>query len=304
LRFKPDVIFTFEVFFTCIPMVVSKFLHLPYIVFVNGDTEDFKIQGMPRFLLFFIDLIRNINFRFSDKIITINETLKKILIDKYNINPRRISIVNNGVDIDVFRPLDKREICNGLGLDSQTLYIGFLGGIFPWHGLDNLIRSASIVSEKHPEVKFIIAGHGPNRENLIRLTEELKIKEKFIFYNSIPFDSVPKYMNIFDIAVLFFVPVRRNMGNPIKLYEYLACGKPIIASNIAGYGKFVEKFRVGIAVDSNNPSSISEAIIRLLEDEELRDRYATNAREVVLNNFTWSHTAERIEEYINEAITK
>jgi len=303
IKFKPDIILTFEVFFTCVPMVVAKIFHLPYIVFVNGDTEDFKLQNYPGFILLLIDLLRNINFKFSDKIITVTETLKDILSSKYKISPDKISIVNNGIDPEVFKPLDKTNVCKDLNLDSQKFYVGFLGGLFPWHGLDKLVKSAPTVLEKYPQVKFIIAGHGPEEDKLITLVEELGLIESFIFYKEIPFDLVPKYLNIFDICILFFASIRKNMGNPIKLYEYLACGKPVIASNLPEYGLFLEKIEAGIAVDSNNPSSIAEALIKITEDRPLREKMSINAREVVVNNFTWHHTVLEIEKYMKEVIS-
>lgn len=298
LNFKPDCLLTYEIFFSPAPLIISKIFSLPYILFINGGLEDFKLHGCPRSVLRYIEILRKINIRSAYRIITVTQSLKEELSKDYGVMPEKITVVNNGVDTTEFKPMDKRDCCRQLGLNSDIRYVGFLGGIYQWHGLENLVKSANYVVKEYPNVKYIIAGHGPMREVLIDLTKQLDIYDYFLFPGEIPFESVPVWMNSFDIGVIFFKQVRKNQGNPIKLYEYLACGKPVIASKVQGYGDFVERTGAGISVNSESPENISSAIIRLLKNPDLINKMGTLAREIVTREYTWTKTAKNVEEVL------
>jgi len=293
-KFRPDIVLTYEIFLSFVPLLVAKIFSLPYVMFVNGDTEDFKLQGMPGFILGAIELIRKINFGFCDTIFTVTENLRGMLIKKYNYPGNKIIIVNNGVDTDFFKPMDKGGACKSVGLDPNYFYVGFLGGIWPWHGLDLLIESAPLVLKAMPEIKFVIAGHGPDKSKLNNLIKGMGIEKSFLVRDEVDFDKVPAYINAFDVCIVFFKPVRKNQGSPIKLFEYLACGKPVIATNIENYGLLLEKYGGGISVNSEDPARVAEAILKLAQDEKLRQRTGEDARKAAVVNFSWRKVAESV----------
>lgn len=293
--FKPDIIFTYEIFSSFIPMLVAKIFSLPYVVFVNGDTEDFRLQHFPLPLLWMIEFIRRFNLEFCDGVVTVTEGLKDALVKKYKFPVDKIIVVNNGVDSDYFRPLGRNEVLAKLGFDRSNFYIGFLGGMWPWHGLDLLIKSAPLILAKIPNARFILAGHGPERETLISLIREMKLEQYFILKGEIAFKEVVQVINSFDAGILFFKPVRKNPGCPIKLFEYLACGKPVIATDIDNYGRLLENYSAGIAVNSDDPATIAKAIIKLAQDEKLRQQMGEAARGIAVKQFSWRSTAQAIE---------
>ncbi|MBN3038763.1 MAG: glycosyltransferase family 4 protein [Candidatus Omnitrophica bacterium] len=304
LVFKPDIILTYEIFFSFTPLAIAKIIGRPHVLFVNGDIEDFKIKNYPGPALFFIDTLRKINLKFSTRIITVSEQLKEMICDKYQILSEKIDLVHNGVDITEFKPMDRNTACKKLGLNADTFHIGFLGGLFSWHGLDCLVRSAPLVLSRYPKTKFIIAGHGPMKEKLISLAEESKVKESFIFTAQVPFDLVPFYINSFDICIVFFKPVRKNSGNPVKMFEYLACAKPIVASKQGGYGDFVEELQAGQGVDIFNQKEVAQAIISLKENEQLRADMAERARKAAVDKYSWDKVVQMLEDVFSKLISK
>lgn len=295
LRFRPERILVYEIFFSPIPLIISRIFNLPCVVFVNGGIEDFKFRGWLKIVLWYLKFLRPINLASADKIITVTDELKKDISDDYNIPSEKIVVVNNGVDPEEFRPRDRQDCCQSLGLGSAYKYVGFLGGIYSWHGLDNLLKSAPRVIKEFPEAKFIIAGDGPLRESLIELARGINISEYLIFPGKVPFELVPVWMNVFDVAVVFFKPVRKNQGNPIKLYEYLACQRPVITSKVKGYGDFVERLGAGLAVDSDNPREIAEGVIKLLGDDSLRKKISLAGRGVIAGEYSWISSAKAVE---------
>ncbi|MFZ5799797.1 MAG: glycosyltransferase, partial [Candidatus Omnitrophota bacterium] len=127
------------------------------------------------------------------------------------------------------------------------------------------------------------------------LIEQWGLKPYFSVEGEIEFGKVPQFINGLDVAILFFKPVRKNPGNPLKLFEYLACGKPVIATDIENYGRLLEHHSAGLAVDSENPVSVAEAILRLARDQELYRRMSAQARQVAVGRFSWKNTALTIE---------
>ncbi|MFC1631626.1 glycosyltransferase family 4 protein [Candidatus Omnitrophota bacterium] len=301
LRFKPDVILVHELFFSCAPTIVALLLRRPYFMLVDGDIEDFIVHHYPRPIIAWLNLLRWINFKFTKGVITVSMALQKILVERYGIPQEKMILINNGADPDVFRPMEKATVCRSLGFKPDVFYVGFLGGLFSWHGLESLIKSMPLVLSRHPEVKFIIAGHGPMETGLRRQAEELNLTKSLIFTGAVPFDLAPQYMNIFDICLVFFNPIRKNPGNPIKLFEYLGCGKPVITSKQGGYGEIVERINAGLGVDFQNPQKLAEAIITLIENDQLRKKMGDNGRQAVVQEFNWGATARMLEEYFIQA---
>ena len=165
-----------------------------------------------------------------------------------------------------------------------------------------MVKSAPLVVKALPNVRLILAGYGPEKEKLVNLIKDMRLEEFFIIKEEVEFNRVPVYINVFDIAILFFKPIRRNRGNPIKLFEYLACGKPVIATDIENYGKLLERYSAGIAVDSENPRAVAEAIILLAGDGALRKQMGERARQTALSEFTWQKTAQTIERLLKEQL--
>ncbi|MFZ5800389.1 MAG: glycosyltransferase family 4 protein, partial [Candidatus Omnitrophota bacterium] len=145
---QPDCLLIFEIFSSCAPMLAAKILSLPYAVFVNGDIEDFRLQKFPSIVIWFLERMRHINFIGCKRVFTVSPVLRDSLIKKYAFFPERITVVSNGVDTDLFKPLDRNEALRTLGRSPDYFYIGFVGGMWPWHGLEFLIKSAPAVLEK------------------------------------------------------------------------------------------------------------------------------------------------------------
>ena len=297
LEFKPDVILFYEVNFTCIPLFIAKILRLPFVLFVNGlGNEELALTNAPSLILKLLNFFQAINVRFSNRIITVTSVLKNYLSQRYKINPKKIDLIQNAVDAEVFHPMDKQVAQKKIGLKTGNYYVGFVGGLFLWRGLDVWLKSLPRILEVYANTKYVLVGTGKEKPELIRLVNDLGLSAKIIFIDRIKFEQAPFYISAFDICTIFFKPVRLDCGNPIKLYEYLACGRAVLASNVLGYGDFVEGLGAGISVDSRNSTSIAEATIRLLNDENLRYQMGKQGRMAILQGHTWDIRAKTLED--------
>ena len=180
-----------------------------------------------------------------------------------------------------------------------------MGNLAPWQGVEYLIRSAPLIIEEVPKTKFLIVGDGIMREKLESIVRELKLGEKFIFTGRVPYEKVPIFINISDVCVCpspvnsYF---RISGGSSLKIFEYLACGKPVVTGNIRGDGDLVVNSGSGFAVMSEDYAELAGAIIKLLKNEKLRLQMGENGRKTIVKYHSWERIAKKIVEIFEKII--
>jgi len=274
-------------------IVFSKILRVPVFTEINGlPLEEGKLNNRSIFRLFFIRLTFFTYLKFSNRIVTVTEGIKKELLKKYKVSPSKIKVVPNGANTSLFRPVSTLKCRRELRLKEGFFYICFVGNIVYWQGLDYLVKSAPLILKKIPNVKFLIVGDGPTKEDLLRLVKQENLTKNFIFINSVPYRDVPKYINASDICVLYKIPMKSGFS-PLKLYEYMACKKPVVATDTKGL-EIVKENNTGLLVAPQNSTKLAEAIITLLKDEELRKKMGENGRNLVVKNYSWNASVKKI----------
>jgi glycosyltransferase involved in cell wall biosynthesis len=235
---------------------------------------------------------------FSDRIIAVTPGIKANLEKNYNIPGEKIVVVSNGANTSLFKPL-KQETCRKeLGLDLEIPYICFVGNLAPWQGVEYLVKAAPSILCRFPECRFLIVGDGVMKDDLFKLCSELGVEDRFIFTGVIAYDRVPLYVNASDTCTAPFIFARNaKIGlSPLKLYEYMACGKPVVASNISGVSDVLEASGGGIPVLPENPVALSEGILKLLENPELRMKLGSKGLSYVTENYSWYSVAKKVNE--------
>ena len=134
------------------------------------------------------------------------------------------------------------------------------------------------------------------KDKLLEITSRLGLSDKFTFTGRIPYERVPLYINAADVCVAPFIKERNSkIGlSALKTYEYLACGKPIVASSISGVKDLIESSGGGISVTPENPDELATAVVRLLSNENTRALMGENGRRYVVENHSWDGVARNI----------
>jgi len=234
---------------------------------------------------------------FSDKIIAVTPGIKANLEKIYNIPGGKIVVVSNGANTSLFKPL-KQETCKKeLGLDAEISYVSFVGNFAPWQGVEYLVKAAPFILSQFPKCRFLIVGDGIMKNELIKLSRELGVEDRFIFTGVVEYFRVPLYINASDACVAPFIFARNaKIGlSPLKLYEYMACGKPVVASGIDGVSDILEASEGGISVIPENPSALAEAILKLLENPNLRIKMGSKGLRYVTENCSWYSVAKQVD---------
>jgi len=235
---------------------------------------------------------------FSDRIIAVTPGIKTNLEKIYKIPGEKIVVVSNGANTSLFKPLEQETCRKGLGLDLEIPYICFVGNLAPWQGVEYLVKAAPSILSRFPDCRFLIIGDGVMKDNLFKLCREIGVEDRFIFTGVVAYDRVPLYINASDTCTAPFIFARNaKIGlSPLKLYEYMACGKPVVASNISGVSDVLEASGGGIPVLPENPDALAEGILKLLENPDLRTKLGSKGLSYVTENYSWYSVAEKVNE--------
>ena len=172
------------------------------------------------------------------------------------------------------------------------------------YGIEYLIKAFKILSDKYPELplKLLIVGGGSLETELKNLAKELGIWNKTIFTGKVPFEEVPVYHNMLSVSVSVSVSESESFG--VAVVEAMACGKPVVVSNVGGLPEVVEDGKTGFVVPPKNPEKTAEAIERLVLDKDLRKNMGQAARDRVINLYNWDNCVDRMIKIYDEAISR
>lgn len=305
---KFDMIYCRHPAFGIFSLIFKKIKGYPVVYEVNGIRENSQNKANEHLKKFDIDNsaakigfgtgklavnIDNYVARSSDAIIAVTPKIASYIHERCRVPYDKLYVINNGANADLFKPIDINVCRNDLKFDKNRLYVCFVGSISPWHGIEYIIQAASNILEKERDVKFVIVGDGPLKNQYEKMVKNKGIEDSFIFVGEVPYNKVPLYINASDICIAPFTKaIGEHIGlSPLKIYEYLSCGKPVITSRFPDLD-FIGKAHCGILTEPENVSEIENALIKLLESNELRSNMGTNGRTYVLENHTWKNVAK------------
>jgi len=224
-------------------------------------------------------------------IIAPTEKEKKELIRYYGASSRKISVVPCGVNLEQFKILDKAQARQHLSFDNDKIII-FVGRIDPLKGIDKLIRALSYL--RHiPRLKLMVIG-GDKRiqheiEQLQELAFNLKIQDSVTFLGLVKHEQLPYFYNAADACV---VPSYYESSGLVAL-ESLACGTPVVATNVGNHKSVILQGETGYVIRDNNPRHLAYTIALLLS-RSIPDRKPASSIRASVSKFSWSHIAEAI----------
>ncbi len=221
---------------------------------------------------------------FLNKFVGVSEELTKYLKNTVGIKEKKLLTVINGVDTDIFRPINgiyKKELRTTLGIASDEKVIGTVCRLEPVKNISLLIESMRHIIEKNPDCKLIIVGDGREKEKLIKLTKELHLSKNIKFLGER--SDIDKIMGIFDIFVLPSL----SEGTSMTILEAMASGLPVIASEVGGNTKLVKDSKNGFLFPLNKPNLLIQRVIDLLTDNEKLETMGLKSRQIAVENFSF-----------------
>jgi glycosyltransferase involved in cell wall biosynthesis len=199
----------------------------------------------------------------------------------------RIHVVPNGVNPDRFS-LKFRQC------DTETFTVGFVGSLKPWHGLTNLVEAFALLHQRYPEARLLIVGEGPEQQRLVEDLSRRGLSGVTHLTGAIPPSEVPPFLACMDAAVAPYPRLSRFYFSPLKVYEYMAAGLPVVASRLGQLEGLIQDGINGLLCPAGDAVALSAALGLLREEPQLRRRLGEAARASVLRHHTWKAVVSRI----------
>jgi glycosyltransferase involved in cell wall biosynthesis len=303
LRVRPHAIYQRHTAFNCTGAVLSRVLRVPLVLeFNSSELWKGRYWGGLR-LARIAALVERINLRAADRIIVVSEVLRQQLVAG-GVSRQRVVVNPNGVNPHQFRPhAGGTHVRRRLGLGS-TLVVGFSGTFGAWHGIPTLAEVLPTVLRARPAVRWLLIGDGPLRNLVDDAVESHGVNARVCRTGLVPHKDMPAYLAACDVLVS---PHGRQadggefFGSPTKLFEYMAAGRPIVASAVGQIADVLVDEQSALLVPPDDPEGLCRAIVRLVDDACLRVRLGLAARDAAEERHTWRQNAERIVDCLRQS---
>lgn len=287
-RHRPDVLYERYNSFLLAGRWLARQTGLPFLSEVNAPlTDERKAHGS----LALDGLARACDrrvWRAADYVLPVTDVLADY-IRAEGVPDSRIRVIANGVDADIFHPaLDGSTARAALGLSAQTLLLGFVGFFRPWHGLDRVVGALP----RLPHAHLLVVGDGENRAELEAQAAELGVADRLTLTGFVNRDRIAPYVAAFDIALQ---PAVVAYASPLKLFEYMALGKAIVAPDQRNIREVLSDGEDAVLVPPDDPQAFADAVEALAGESDRRARLgAAAAAKIRDEGRTWLGNAETI----------
>jgi colanic acid biosynthesis glycosyl transferase WcaI len=230
-------------------------------------------------------------YRRADRLVVVTPAFEDHLILHWNVPPAKISVVENGVETDVFRPEPAAAgLRKQLKLEERFIicYIGTMGNA---HGLETLIAAAENLQTALPGALFLLIGEGAEKERIVKLAA-IRGLNNIQFLAQQPREQIPLYVSAADVCLVI---LRKSelfkTVIPTKLLEYMACERPVIVAVDGHSRQIIEEAGAGIFVEPENSEALVKAILDMVKEPERRREMGASGRQFILNKFSREETA-------------
>ncbi|KPV40024.1 group 1 glycosyl transferase [Thiohalorhabdus denitrificans] len=291
LRWRPDFVYERYALFGVAGRLAAGIFRVPFILEVNAPlSQEMKDHGG----LVFQGLARRVEDRLcagATRTVVVSAAMRDLFVRR-GLPEERFLVVPNGVDRERFHPgVDGEAVRRELGLEDRFV-IGFVGWIRPWHGVHDLVEAFARVVAQRKDAALLLVGDGPAVPELRARAAELGLADRVVFTGAVAREAVPGHVAAMDVAVQ---PDVTPYASPIKLFEYLATGRPVVAPDRPNIAEVVGDGRQGLLFRPGNVEELAAQLTRLALDPGLRNALSMRAaRAVEEQGFHWEANARRV----------
>ena len=240
----------------------------------------------------------------ADAVLAVSAALRDHVVS-LGVEPDRVQVVPNGVDATLFRPHPPDPTVRARwGLDNGPV-LGFVGGLRRWHGVEVLPALLDGLAHRYRGLRLVIAGDGPLRGELERTLNERRLTGSVVFTQWLPQEEVAGLIQQFDVALVPYARLEHAFYfSPLKLFEYMACGVPVVAAALGQIAEIVRDGETGLLYPPDDVDALIGACDRLLADPSLRRRMGQAAAKEIQGLYTWDQNAARVGELARALIAE
>jgi len=287
--------------------MACKRLQLPYLLFFDADEIlEHDLAGRPLHGILRWRARRIIRFTLqtADGIVCVTTFAKQHLARAWGVPPQKVAVFPNGVDVERYRPYPEHrtEIRSWLGTGDAPLIV-FAGTFQPWHDIKTLLHAFAGLLESDPRALLALVGDGETRGSMAEYARSLGVGRSVRLTGAVSQDEVARVVSAADVAVCPS-PKVQLWGSPMKLFEYMASGTALVASDLPQIAEVVQDGVNGLLVPPGDAPALRVALKRLIDDPALSARLGRRAREDAVRNHSWDRYASRLERVYRAVIRR
>lgn len=282
-----DAIFERYAIFGLAGARIARQWRKPFYLEINYTAQSPLVRRRARLLKPLARMLDRRLFRQADGLFAVSTYLKDHLIRDYGVAPDRIAVLPNAADPVVFDPAKIRPAAASAG----GRLIGFVGGFYPWHGLPLLVQAFARLAPEFPEARLLLIGDGPMRPEIEQAVRAAALDGRVMLPGQLPHAELPGWLAGFHVGVM---PDSNVYGSPMKIFEYMAMGKPVVVPDYGPLRDAVTDGQEGFIFRPGDVDHLAACLARLLRDDELYQRMARQARRRIEERHNWVCNADTI----------
>ena len=230
-------------------------------------------------------------YKRSEHIVVVTPAFKEYLIQNWMLSPEKISIVQNGVESDLFSPrVNNADLRKELGAEGKFV-VGYIGTMGMAHGLETIVAAATELQRTAPHVLFLMVGEGSDKERVINRARSLGLTN-MRFVGQQPREKVPEFISLSDACLVLLKKSELfKTVIPTKMLEFMSCACPLILGVDGQARKIMEQAGAGVYIEPENSAALVQVITRLAANPLLRETLGRNGRRHIVEHFSRSQTA-------------
>ncbi len=284
-----DLIYERYSLWSCAAMEFARDLGIPGLLEVNAPLIEEQAQYRELVDRASAEQVAERVFGAATALLAVSDEVAEYL-EHYPAARNKVQVIPNGVDPERF-PANLKPSLPGT---PGTFTVGFVGTLKAWHGLGILVEALALMRRRNPQTRLLLVGDGPEHGRLVADLSERGLLQAVHFTGAVAPSQVPGLLASMDAAVAPYPKLSHFYFSPLKVYEYMAAGLPVVASRVGQLEKLIEPEVNGLLVPPGDAPALAEALGQLQSDPELRLRIGQAARAKVLRDHTWDRAVQRI----------
>lgn len=273
--------------------VVAEVNDLPY-----GPNFQQRERGLRPWLADrFKRRMARILWRLSTHIVTVTGGLRSLIVTEYGTSPTKVTVLPNGVDTDLVVPLDRVEATARVGLSNGRTYVVFVGSLEPRVDWETMVRAFAEAARPRPRLTLVLVGDGPDSSRVGDLAAEVGISDRVVRSGFVP--ERARVNDFIGAASICLVPLREEArgligASPLKLTEYFAASRAVVATDVSGVREMVKSSGAGLLAPPGDIEAMAAAIGTLADDLAKADTMGEAGRQAAEEHYSWTSIAAKL----------
>ncbi len=277
--------------FSFIPALLAKKYDIPLVMEINYTSQSPLYRKRSKIMKPLAVFTDKYVFRKTMVFSAVSSKLQEDLKLQYSVPDNKIIMTPNAADPEKFNM--NRNALGKIGRINlkDKHVIGFVGGFYPWHGVQFLIDAYSEVIKQYPNVVLLLIGDGPERGAIENYIENNKLSDSIILLGRIAHEKLPDYIATFDAGIM---PDSNDYGSPMKIFEYMAQGCPVIAPDYGPILDVVQDGVHGFVFKKKDKMSLVEALVNITRGQVDLEGIRRNCRTLIEEDRNWGNNARMV----------